>query len=292
MSNHSLDIVLVSYNGSFWLKKTLLSLEKYYLQQTDSRVKVWLVDNASSDDCVAMTQKEFPFVTIIRSPTNVGFAAGNNLALRKVNSDYVFLLNTDTELGEQSNLDLLMDYLDANPQVGMIGPKLLLTGGQLDAACHRGEPTPWASFCYFFGLAKLFPRWKLFAAYHRSDLDLNTVHPIEAISGATMMVRKTAMDKVGLLDESFFLYAEDLDWAHQFRLKGYQIIYYPEVVITHHKNKSGIANQDAKIKGKSKAYFYDTMLQYYDKYYAKSHPRWCRQLLRLFLFIKRCGLTN
>ena len=174
-----------------------------YLSKTHRQVKVWLVDNASSDDCVAMTQKEFPFVNIIRSPTNVGFAAGNNLALRKVSSDYVFLLNTDTQLDERSNIDLLIDYLVANPQVGMMGPKLLLTGGQLDAACHRGEPTPWASFCYFFGLAKLFPHWKLFSAYHRGDLDLSTTHPIEAISGAAMMVRKTAMDEVGLLDENF-----------------------------------------------------------------------------------------
>lgn len=292
MKKHSLDIVLLSYNGSFWLKKTLLSLKKYYLRRTTNQVRVWLVDNASSDDSVAMVKKEFPFVKIILSPTNVGFAAGNNLALKKVTGEYVLLLNTDTQLDERSHIDELIAYLDRHKDVGMIGPKLLLTGGQLDPACHRGEPTPWASFCYFSGLEKLFPHWRIFSAYHRYDLDLDTCHEIEAISGAAMLVAKHAMDKVGLLDENFFLYAEDLDWAHRFRDQGYKIVYYPQVVIIHHKNKSGIANQDAKIKGKSKAYFYDTMLQYYDKYYARHYPKFFRTLVKTALFIKRGGLTS
>jgi GT2 family glycosyltransferase len=290
MKTHSLSIILVSYNGSFWLKKTLTSLQKYYLQKTKNKIRVYLVDNASTDDSVAMTKQNFPFVKVIQAPHNLGFATANNLALKQIDTDFAMLLNTDTEFNDQSNLDLLINYLYRHRDVGMIGPKLLLTGGAPDLAAHRGEPTLWASLTYFLKLEKLFPKLKFFSGYHRLDLDPDTIHQIDAISGAAMMVTKKALKKVGLLDEDFFLYAEDLDWAKRFRQANFKIIYYPQVVITHHKNKSGIANQDAVIKGKSRVYFYETMLQYYDKHYAKKYPRWLRSFIRTFIFIKKGGV--
>ncbi len=286
----SLAIILVNYNGSFWLKKTLASLEEFYLKTTDTKVETWLVDNASTDDSLTMVAANFPWVKVIKSDTNLGFAKANNLALAKINTDYVLLLNTDTQLGEQSQIDQLIDYLQTHPQVGMIGPKLLLTGGDLDPACHRGEPTLWASFTYFVGLEKLFPKVKLFSHYHRTDLNLDSIHQVDAISGAAMLMPHAAIKKVGLLDEQFFLYAEDLDWCKRFRDAGYQIVYFPEVIITHHKNKSGIENRDQKIKSKSKTYFYTTMLQYYDKHYQQKYPKFIRDLVRTFLFIKKEGL--
>ena len=180
--------------------------------------------------------------------------------------------------------------LHVNKEVGMIGPKLLLTNGELDQACHRGEPTPWASFTYFSGLAKLFPHFSSFNSYHRGDLDIDTIHQIEAISGAAMMISRPALNLVGLLDEDFFLYGEDLDWCKRFRQANFEIIYYPEVIIVHHKNKSGIENQDKKIKKASNHYFYDTMLLYYDKHYRQKYPPFVRQLVKIFLFIKKGGL--
>jgi GT2 family glycosyltransferase len=292
MKKFTLDIVILSYNGSFWLKKTLTSLTQFYLKKTQHKVKVWLVDNASTDDSVAMVKENFSFVKIIVSAKNIGFAAGNNLALKKITSDYIMLLNPDTELDQHSQIDLLLAYLDAHKDVGMIGPKLLLTDGRLDMASHRGEPTLWASFCYLFGLEKLFPRVRLFNSYHRFDLDLTTIHEVEAISGAAMVVSAQAFKKVGLLDEQFFLYAEDLDWAKRFREAGYKVVYDPEVVITHHKNKSGIANQDAQIKGKARTYFYQTMLQYYDKHYGHKYPKFLRVLVHTLLFIKKEGWSS
>jgi GT2 family glycosyltransferase len=286
MKKHSLTIVLVSYNGSFWLKKTLSSLYKFYLKKTPHRVQVVLVDNASSDDSVAMTRANFPKVKIIVSPTNLGFAGANNLALQNADTDYVMLLNTDTELDTNNGIDAMIDYLDHHHDVGMIGPRLLLTNGKPDLAAHRGEPTLWASLTYFLGLERLFPRFRPFTGYHRLHLDLNTTHPIDAISGAAMIVPLRALQKVGLLDDNFFLYAEDLDWAKRFRDAGYKVIYFADAVITHHKNKSGIANQDAQIKGKSREYFYHTMLQYYDKHYATKYPRWLRSLIKAFIFVK------
>lgn len=290
LKKHSLAIILVNYNGSFWLKKTLISLEEFYLHRTKNKVEVILVDNHSSDDSVAMVKENFPFVKIILAPENLGFAKANNIALKETDADYVMLLNSDTQLNEDSHLDELINYLYEHKEVGMIGPKLLLTNGEFDQAAHRGEPTPWASFTYFTGLAKLLPKFKPFALYHRTDLDLNSSHPIEAISGAAMMVSRPALNLVGPLDENFFLYGEDLDWCKRFRDANFEIIYYPHSIIIHHKNKSGIENENQNIQRKSNHYFYDTMLQYYDKHYAKKYPRFFRFFIQAALFIKKGGI--
>jgi GT2 family glycosyltransferase len=287
MGTHTLTIVLVSYNSSFWLKKTMASLQKFYLEKTDSKVTVLLVDNGSSDDSVAMTGRLFPFVEIIECKENRGFAAANNLALAKAGTDYVMLLNPDTELNEQSNIDALMEYAARHRDTGMIGPKLLLTDGTLDPASHRGEPTLWPSLCYFLKLERLFPKTRWFNGYHRFDRDLTAIHEVEAISGAAMMVSREAMEQVGLLDETFFLYAEDLDWAKRFRDHGYKVVFDPEVVIIHHKYKSGMASGNARTRNESRTHFYRTMLQYYDKHYGGKYPQWLRRWVSAFIPVKK-----
>lgn len=286
---HTLAIILVNYNGSFWLKKTLLSLKEFYLDKTKNKIEVFVVDNNSSDDSVAMVKENFPWAKLILNQENFGFAKANNQAIKETAADYIMLLNSDTQLIKESNLDQLLTYLYEHKEVGMIGPKLLLTNGNLDPACHRGEPTLWASFTYFLGLERVFPQIKLFNHYHRYDLDLGKIHPVEAISGAAMVVSRPALNTVGLLDEEFFLYGEDLDWCKRFRDHNFQIIYDPEVVIIHHKNKSGIENKDQKIKQKSNRFFYSTMLQYYDKHYAKRYPNFIRSLVKIGLFLKKEG---
>jgi GT2 family glycosyltransferase len=286
MSKHTLSIILVNYNGGCWLKQTLTSLQQYYLNSPDTQVTVYLVDNASIDNSVATVKTDFPFVKLIEAAQNLGFAGGNNLALSQVDTDYIMLLNSDTQLDERNGIDDMLDYLATHPQAGMIGPKLILTNGDPDPACHRGEPTPWASFTYFCGLETLFPHVRFFAGYHRMDLNSEEIHPIDAISGAAMIFTKCAFEKVGLMDEQFFLYAEDLDYTKRFRDAGYQIIYYPMAVIIHHKHKSGIDNPNTQIKGSSRQYFYHTMLQYYDKHYAHKYPRWVRKAIKTFIAAK------
>ena len=287
MTSRSLTIIIVSYNGEFWLKKTLQTLDEFYRQKTATQVKTVVVDNGSSDDITGMIKNDFPWVHLLASPTNLGFAGANNLALFECDSDFVMLLNPDTQLDERSRLDHLLDQLESHPEWGMIGPRLVMTDGQLDPACHRGEPTLWASFCYFARLEKLFPRLKFFAGYHRHDLDLTTCHPVDAISGAATIVSRTALTDVGPLDANFFLYGEDLDWCRRFREAGYQVVYDPAVTIIHHKHKTGIANKDAAISGQSKIYFYDTMLQYFDKYQAEHYPRFVRTLLSWVILWKK-----
>ena len=142
MSNKIFEIIIVNYNSYYWLKKTLNSLYTHYIPFSKYSVIVTVVDNASSDNSVEMLEKEFPYINLVKSSKNLGFSAGNNLALRKSTADYIMLLNSDTELTEKSkNLDILIDMLEEDKKLGMVTPKLLLTDGKMDMACHRGEPS-------------------------------------------------------------------------------------------------------------------------------------------------------
>ena len=290
MKKTDLNIIILNYNGLFWLKKLLPSLQKNYLKHSRYQVTVTVVDNASVDDSVKFIKKNFKWLTLIESDKNGGFSYGNNLALKDNQARYVMLLNTDTEfLPKISNLDPLIDYLDQRPKVAVAGPRLELGDGRLDPASHRGEPTLWASFTYFTKLEKLFPHSKLFARYHLGHLDFDQIHQVDSVSGAAMIVRGKLLAKVGLLDENFFMYGEDLDWCRRFRDAGYQVIFYPQVTIVHHKYKSGIKSVNQKTANKTKDFFYDTMLQYYDKYYFDKYPKFIRRLIRYYIFIKKDG---
>lgn len=284
-----LSIIILNYNSQFWLKKTLTSLKEHYLDRTKYEVEVIVVDNASTDDSTTMVKRSFRWVKLIELPTNVGFAAGNNVALKGIKSRYGMLLNNDIEFTSNSNLDILLDLLEKKDakKIGMITPRLEFNTGQIDPACHRGEPTLWASFTYMVGLEDLFPKVKKFSQYHQWYKDLATAHEIDACSGAAMIFRTAALPKVGLLDERFFMYAEDLDWCRSFRNQGWQIVYYPYVSLIHHKNKSGIGSSSKATASKTKAYFYDTMLQYYDKHYQNDYPAWVRTLIKYLLKIKK-----
>lgn len=285
-----LSIIILNYNGLFWLKKLLPTIDKHYLKHSQYQVEVVVVDNNSEDETVSFLGKNFKWVKVLESGKNGGFAFGNNVALRQNKARYVMLINSDTEFIENaSNLDVLIEYLDKNRQVAVVGPRLELSNGQLDLASHRGEPHPWAAFSYFIGLEKLFPHHQFFAQYHLGHLDLNTIHQVDAVSGAAMMVRQSAMKKVGLLDEDFFMYGEDLDWCRRFRDANYQVCFHPQVCIVHHKYKSGIKSINKKTAQKTNQFFYDAMLTYYDKYYAGRYPQFLRRIVRSYIFFKQDG---
>lgn len=284
---NDLTIIIVSFNGKKWLNLTLASLKKYYLDKTKFKVEVIVVDNASTDGSIELIKQHFNWVKLTELTANLGFAVANNVALKTVKSRYVMLLNSDVELNEQSNFDDLIIYLEANPKVSVITPKLILSNGQLDPACHRGEPTPWASLTYFAGLEKIWPKVKLFSQYHQSYKSLSLIHDIDACSGAAIIVRADALKKVGLLDERFFMYAEDLDWCRRFRQNGGSVIYYPLVSLVHHKKKSGLQSTTQTTSRQTNEYFYSTMGQYYDKYYAAHYPGWFNWLIKKVINIKK-----
>jgi len=286
-----LSIIVLNYNGQFWLKKLLPTLQSNYLKKSKYNVELIVVDNDSTDDSVKVMQKEFKWATLVESGRNGGFAFGNNVAIKGNQARYVMLLNSDTEFltDGQSDLDQLVSYMDEHTDVAMVSPRPELSDGQLDPASHRGEPTPWASFSYFSGLAKIFPKSKLFAQYHQTYKDLSKTHEIDACSGAAVVVRNSAIKKVGMLDDAFFMYAEDLDWCKRFRDAGYKIVFYPHIKVIHHKYKSGIKSSNKKTASITQQYFYKTMLQYYDKHYKDKYPKFLREIVRYFVLIKTDG---
>lgn len=281
-----LTLIFLNYNTPEWITKALTSLQDCYLSNTKLAVDVVVVDNASTDHSVEKIKASFPKVSLIQAKENNGFAAGNNLALKHAQSRYVMLVNSDVEFTANSNLDELVYYMDAQPEVGVITPRVELADGSIDPASHRGEPTLWASLTYFSGLEKRFPHSALFAQYHQSYKAYDQIHTVDACSGAAMLVRTSAMEKVGLLDERFFMYAEDLDWCKRFRDHGFTIVYNPLVSVIHHKYKSGRGHQDAALSKRTSSHFYQTMLQYFDKHYQNSYPFFVRWGIQFFVWYK------
>lgn len=268
MNKKTLEIILVSYNSSYWLEKTLISLYKYYINCSKYNIVITVVDNASTDNSVEMIQKNYPQINLIQSHKNLGFAAGNNLALRKSKADYIMLLNSDTELTDKSkNIDTLIDMLEQDKNAGMITPKLLLSNGKTDMACHRGEPSLFDCLLYYLGFEKIFPKIKFFTKYHLLHKDFNTVHEVDAITGACMITKLKTFKEVDFFDERFFMYSEDMDLCRKYREKGYKIIFNPFVEIIHHKYKSGLQSKNKKTNKNIKKHFYNSFLLYYDKWY-------------------------
>lgn len=290
MKHPDLEIIILSFDSEFWLKKTLTSLHRYYLQSTRYSVQVTVVDNASTDDTVRMVKATFPWVNLIQQKENVGFAAGNNGALKGTQAKYVMLMNSDVESTNDSNYDVLIDFLEEHTDVACITPKIVFSSGAIDPACHRGEPTLWASLTYFCGLETLFPAVPLFSQYHQWYKRLDTIHTIDACSGAAMIIRTSVLEEIGYLDERFFMYAEDLDLCKRMRDAGYLITYHPQVSLIHHKYKSGIKGSSKKIARSTRRHFYDTMLQYYDKHYREKYPSFVRVGIKVFTVLKKGAL--
>jgi len=291
MSNNTpprndLTIIVVNYNGRRWLEQLLPSLEAHFLNLTRLKVEVVVVDNASADDSLTLL-KQWPWVTVMASPENGGFAKGNNVVLQSCTSPYVLLLNSDTTLPTgEANLDLLIAYMEEQPNVAVVTPRLVMSDGKLDPACHRGEPTPWASLTYFLGLERLFPRSRCFGRYHQGWKDLHRVHQVDACSGATMVVRTAAVTTVGCMDERYFMYGEDLDWCRRFRDAGYSVVYHPGATIIHHKYKSGLESAAADNRKTTKAWFYLSMQVYFDTYYPSKRFGLFRLLLKAYVALK------
>lgn len=289
-NNLDLEIIILTYNSSFWLKKTLSSLEQFYLQKSSFSWQVTVVDNHSEDDTLTLLATDFRWVKVVKLAENLGFGHGNNQALKVATARYVLLLNSDMEATAETDFDRLIKFMDAEPKVGICTPRVEFLDGKLDPACHRGEPTPWVALTYFSGLASLFPKTQWFGQYHQSYKDLTKIHTVDACSGAAMIIRTELLHTVGLFDERFFMYAEDLDLCRRFRDAGYLIAYNPSAKIIHHKYKSGIRGSSKKIARETRQHFYDTMLQYYDKHYAKQYPAFVRSLIHAVLVAKKGAL--
>jgi len=273
-----LSIIIINYKTKDLTLQTLTSIFK--ADPPSGKMEVFLIDNHSQDDTPVTVKQQFPQVKQILSSTNLGFAGGNNLGLRQAKGKYVLLLNSDTVIAKDS-LVKMIDYMNLNPQVGLATCRVELFNRRIDPASHRGFPTPWASLTYYLGLEKLFPHVKLFSQYHQGWKDLTQVHEIDSPVGAFFFLRKSALNQVGLLDEAFFMYAEDLDLAFRIKKSGWQVMYVPLTTITHLKGASGINSTDKSKKIITTKAFFDTMKTFYQKHYRKKYLFFIRWLVFL-----------
>ncbi|MGC8801804.1 MAG: glycosyltransferase family 2 protein [Chloroflexus aggregans] len=278
----SLAVVILNYNRADLLADCLASIAA---APARCHLSVWVVDNASTDGSATLVRERFAWVHLIESPVNGGFSAGNNLALRQILAlpdppDYILLLNNDTVVPPGA-LDGLVEYLEQHPAVGAVGPKLLLPDGSLDLACRRSFPTPTVAFYRLFGLSRLFPRSRRFAAYNMTYLDPDVETEVDSVVGACMMVRTTVVREVGLLDEAFFMYGEDLDWAYRIKQYGWKIVYYPGVTVYHYKRAASSRRPIPSIRA-----FYNAMRLFHRKHYAATTPALVNRLIEFGITIK------
>lgn len=265
-----LSVVIVSYNVSSFLDQALTTIED---SARGFEHEVFVVDNASSDDSVAMAGKKHPKVHVIVNTENLGFAKANNRALKEVSGRYVLLLNPDTVL-RHDTLRIMVEFLDTHQDAGAAGCKVINPDGSLQLACRRGFPTPGVAFFKMVGLANLFPKSKKFGAYNLTYLDPDTVAEVDAISGSFMMLRKEILDTVGLLDEVYFMYGEDLDYCYRIKEAGWKIFYVPSTEIIHFKGESTKSVPTMQ----SIHTFYNAMDIFVNKHYSNRSlflfPRW------------------
>lgn len=275
-----LSLIIVNYNTGDLLRDCLTSI---YNSQGPFNFEVVVVDNASSDGSVAMVQTEFPQTHLIISEINGGFAYANNLGLRHAGFQdngstqsqtprYILLLNPDTVLPPTALSDMVA-FMDDHLDIGVAGPKLIRLDGSLDLACRRAFPTPEVSFYRRVGLSKLFPHSPVFARYNMTFANPDELLEVDSVVGAFMMVRREAVIQAGLLDETYFMYGEDLDWSYRIKAQGWKIYYNPAVTVTHVKRAASRHSAKAKVE------FYRAMDIFYRKFYADNTPLWLHGLV-------------
>jgi N-acetylglucosaminyl-diphospho-decaprenol L-rhamnosyltransferase len=270
-----LGIVITSYNTRDLLRTCLHSV---YASQGDFDFQVCVVDNASPDGSADMVAAEFPQARLIANTDNVGYPSANNQGLEALGfaeppgpaaqtPRFALLLNPDTELAPDA-LARMLDFASQHPDAGVVGPKLVLTDGSLDLACRRSFPTPEVSLYRFTGLSRLFPHSQRFGRYNVTYLDPDQVAEVDSVVGAFMLVRAEAISQVGLMDEQFFMYGEDLDWAYRIKAAGWKVYYNPAVTVLHVKRAASRNSPRAQVE------FYRAMDIFYRKHYATQTPWW------------------
>ena len=229
-----LSVIIVNYNVSCFLEQALNSVYKA-LRNVEG--EVFVVDNNSVDDSLEMLAAKFPQVQVIANKENVGFARANNQAIRLAQGEYVLLLNPDTVV-EEDTFEKCIRFMDETPDAGGLGVKMVNGKGEFLPESKRGIPLPSVAFYKLFGLSKLFPRSRKFGAYHLSYISDDEIHSVEVLAGAFMMMRRSVLDQVGLLDEDYFMYGEDIDLSYRILKGGYKNYYFPETRIIHYKGES------------------------------------------------------
>lgn len=277
----TLTIAILNFNSGEYLKKCLLSVKEV---EEEANIKVVAIDNNSTDDSFNLDKSEFSGVEFIKNQENLGFSKGYNEVLRKIKSEFILLLNPDCIL-KKGAIKKILDDFENDSQIGAATCKIVLPDGKVDLTAHRGFPTPLASLFYILGDDSL---------YHLTKENLDRLHEVDAIAGAFFMTKKTVLEKVGFLDEKFFLYGEDLDLCLRIKKAGLKIVYDPGVQITHYKGISSglkkhsqeLSKADKKTRQKALDSFYEAMIIFYNKHYKKENFFLVNWLVYLGIYLK------
>ncbi|MBC7694977.1 MAG: glycosyltransferase [Burkholderiales bacterium] len=272
-----LSVVIVNYNVKHFIEQCLFSVLK---ASENFQCEVFVVDNNSVDGSVTLIKEKFPQVNLIVNKTNTGFSVANNQAIRLAKGEYVLLLNPDTVVQEDT-FSKILAFMDAHPEAGGLGVKMLDGQGNFAPESKRGLPTPEVAFYKMFGFSRFFPKSKRFGKYHLSYLPEDQLSEIDVMSGAFMLIRKSVLDQIGLLDETFFMYGEDIDLSYRIKKAGYKNYYFPDTQIIHYKGES--------TKRSSLNYvviFYKAMAIFSKKHFSGSNAFWFNALIHLAIFLK------
>ena len=272
-----LSVIIVNYNVIYFLEQCLHSVIKAG-QGID--MEVFVVDNNSVDGSVTMVKDKFPDVKLICNTDNKGFSKANNQAIHQSSGEFVLLLNPDTVV-EEDTFAKIAAFMEQHPDAGGLGVKMLDGKGRFLPESKRGLPTPRVAFYKIFGFSRLFPKSKTFGKYHLGYLDKDKTHQVEILAGAFMLLRKSVLDKIGLLDEAFFMYGEDIDLSYRIIKAGYQNYYFPETRIIHYKGES--------TKKSSVNYvfvFYNAMIIFARKHFSQKNARMFSFLINLAVYLR------
>ncbi len=272
-----LSIVIVNYNVKYFIEQCLHSVAKAI---KNIKAEVFVVDNNSVDGSCAMIKEKFPWVKLIENKENKGFSKANNQALKLSKAKYSLLLNPDTVV-EEDTFRKCVQFMDDHPEAGGLGVKMIDGKGNFLPESKRSLPTPLISFYKIFGLSKIFPKSRIFGKYHLSYLDKNKPHEIEILAGAFMLLRNETLKKTGLLDETYFMYGEDIDLSYRIMKAGYKNYYFPETTIIHYKGESTKKGSINYV-----IVFYKAMIIFAKKHFSKKNAHIFSILINLAIYFR------
>lgn len=282
------SVIIVSYNVSALLDQAIEAVKRAVQGLS---VEIWVVDNASPDDSVAMVQERHPDVHLVANADNPGFGRANNQAMKQAKGMYFLILNPDTILQEDF-LIVMKRFMETHPDCGAVGSMILDPDGRFSPTCRRAFPRPSVALWRIAGLSRLFPQSRIFGQYNLTYLPEDQITEVDALSGSCMVVRKSAVlgnesghHAAGLFDPSFFMYGEDLDWCYRIQQAGWKIFYTPETRVLHYKGESTDKNDLRYVR-----LFYGAMAVFMEKHFAGRYARPLVGMLRLGVHI-RAGIA-
>ena len=278
MHKFDIGIVIVSYNVRHFLEQCLRSVQNAVSENLS--VEVWVVDNDSVDGTEKMMNELFPDIHFIANDKNVGFSTANNQAIREMDAKYILLLNPDTIVVENT-LQLCYEFMEQRPKAGVVGVRMIDGAGKFLPESKRNVPNLWNSFCKLSYLSDLFPRSKLFSGYNLGYLPEMETNKVEVLCGAFMFIRNQVLEEIGLLDEAFFMYGEDIDLSYRILKAGYDVWYYPETTIIHYKGESTKKGSLNYLR-----LFYGAMHIYVSKHYGQGDARVFARIINMAITVR------